>query len=151
MSENWHRIEGLRKRKDAFGIYYRDRSVFMERVNKLKKLSDEAYKKMKHEKELKEFLGLRSGAFHIGSGRHHSAIPLYEMAAGKKEILGTRMGDNLKLIIGGRIEKLKSNHKQFIIMMKILDAAGIADRITGKIDRDAVEECLRQNKIVHKG
>jgi len=148
--QSWWSIANQRREKDAFGVYYRDRTVFLDRVKKLKSVPDSEYRRMKHDRELKEFLGIKSGSFRSGKGARHTTVPVYEVAAGKKEILGTFVGDGLKLIKEGKLGELRKNWRHFIEIMKILDAAGIVDRKTGGIDRAAINECIRQNRIVHK-
>jgi len=136
-------------KKDAFGIYYMPRRVFEERVNKLKRISEDELKMLKRKKKLMEFLGIPSGTAR-GTSRSDAAR-VYETAAGKGEILGTYIGDGLKLIKAGKIDELRKRRRNFMVVIKILDVAGIANRETGRIDLHAIDECLKRNRIVHKG
>jgi len=137
------------RRTDAFGIYRRDRPMFKERVKRVRSLSDQEREGLKRSGHYKEFLDIKSGSLHSYGGGTGS-VSMYEMAAGKREILGTLVGDGLKLIKEGRLEELKKDHAHFQMVIKVLEMPGIADRKTGRIDGRAVEECLKKNRIIYK-
>jgi len=142
---SWWSIANKRRKVDGFGIYYRGKNLFNARVGRLKSLSEPELKSMKENKSLKGYLGIKTGGTH-----GHGDLGVYEIAAGKREILGTAIGDGLKMIEAGKIGQLRKNWKNYRMVIKILDTAGLVDRKTGAINRNAVRECLQENRIVHK-
>ena len=142
---NWWSIANKRRRIDGFGIYYRGKTLFNERVERLKSLSESELRSMKENKSLKRYLEIKTGGNH-----GHGDLGVYEIAAGKREILGTAIGDGLKMIEAGKIGQLRKNWKNYRLVIKILDTAGLVDRKTGAVNRRAIQECLRENRIVHK-
>jgi len=147
---NWWSVANLRRQKDAFGIYWRGKAMFIDRVNKLKALSDTELKKMKEDKEIRKYLYLKSGGSKSHGGGAGSSASIYEIAAGKREILGTKIGDGLRMIDSGKVDELRKDWRNFRAVIGVLDVAGLVDRKSGRFDRQGIKECLKKNRIVHK-
>jgi len=135
---------------DAFGRVIQKSPRLIQHVEKLKSVPETRVRKMMREKQIREFLGLRGG---MGSGLHHSRIDktirYILMVAGKREILGTFLGDNLKKFLVGNVKMRDMKSKTFIQTINALEINGLIDRKTGKINKRGIEECLRQNRMMN--
>jgi len=137
--------------RDAYGRVIRRKPLFEKRVKKLRALSNEELDELIRNKQLREFLEISGGlGSKIPVPRKDDNILTYLIAAEKREIRGTTIGDALKLIVAGRIDKLKKNPRVLYKVLNVLEVAGIAKPREGKIDIPAVKKCLEENRIVWK-
>jgi len=134
-------------KSDAFGLYPHvgSHAQFHERVEKIRNMLPTELKGMSR-RQIAEKIGVRTATT-------ITSLPVDEImvAAGKKHVLGTIYGDALKEIARGRVRNLVEDNRPLAgRIIRILEAAGIADRKTGYVDLDAVKKCLRENRIVWK-
>lgn len=143
-------------RIDAFGRRVKKRPVMETVVQRIRSLTPERFEELREKKQLFDFLDLKSMSRtrKYGSGSPKTTLlNRYLTISGKREIVGTIMGDALKEIARGRLENVIKKHgkQTYSYILNTLEIAGIADRKTGKIDINAVKKCLKENRILHKG
>jgi len=139
--------------KDKFKRKNMPNRMLVERVSKIRSLSDEELRGLLKNKEIREKIGIhRKGKREGGQGGGKAgALNFYLTAAGKREIRGTQLADNLKLIVEGKIGELEKNRRIYLSTIAVLKIAGIADPKTGHINKEAIRKCLEANRILHKG
>jgi len=138
---------------DKFRRINKPNRLLIERVSKIRSLSDEELRRLLENKELKKKIDIRKRVRREGKGQGGGVGPLdfCLTAAGKREIRGTQLADNLKLIVEGKMDEVEKNRPAYLRIISVLKIAGIADPKTGHINKEAIRKCLEANRILHKG
>lgn len=133
------------RERNAFGRYRVGRpSNIVKYAKKLGNIAEEEYRALVQTGKLAE----RIGASPVSAYRNNTETRrMLETAKGFREINGTVVGDVLKKIRDRRLDEIRNN-RNLNRVLPVLEAAGIVNQDTGAVDRRAIGESLKKNRLV---